>query len=216
VEFQRVTDNDILNRKINELLAKLDPADVQAFVRAFRSNDGAQNFHSYRELIFGARLRDEGFNARYEQRVYAKTPDWSIYGSDDSLSEIVDVLTVQQRQGTAVEIGKAIAKGEIWTGWITIPPDHLWSKISEKSEKYSKIAVANNLPFCIAVFSEFTASIEAIEIHQVLHEEHGGLFTKSPWLSGVIFFREGRNGAEYDFTPYPNPLASWPSKLFSG
>jgi hypothetical protein len=63
----------------------------------------------------------------------------------------------------------------------------------------------------IATFSEFTASIDPSEVGHVLHDLYGGLFSKSPWLSGVIFFRE--QGGAYEFTHFPNPHASRASSL---
>jgi hypothetical protein len=69
-----------------------------------------------------------------------------------------------------------------------------------------------HLPYTVAAFSEFTASLEPDEISHVLFRHHGGLLAASPELSGVIFFSE-QNG-RYAFTYFANPFAIVPSRLY--
>ena len=210
MQFGRLAGNDHINRRIYDLLAQLHPEDVRAFVRKFRADSDTQNFHTFRELILGVRLRSKGCNARYGHRIAGRTPDWSILAPDGSPSEVIDVVTLHQRRAKDIEIGTSIASDSIWSGWITIPPNHLLSKLEAKANTYSGLAEHINLPYVLAAFSEFTASIDPPEVHHVLHELYGGLFSKSPWLSGVIFFRE-QNGV-YEFTHFPNPHASRASR----
>jgi hypothetical protein len=67
VEHGRLAGNTSINARIYACLAKLDPKDVAAFVRKFHRDKDDQNFHTFRELILAAHLRERGWAARYEQ-----------------------------------------------------------------------------------------------------------------------------------------------------
>lgn len=204
--------NNSINDRIYACLATLDSRDVPAFVRKFRRDGDDQNFHTFRELILGAHLREGGWPARYEQTVTSKTPDWLIPEDAEGPTEIVDVVTLHQRRSTDVEIGASISAGRAWAGWVTIPPDHILSKLDQKVGSYRRLASSLNLPYTIAAFSEFTASLDPEEVSHVLYKHQGGLLASTPELSGVIFFSE-QNGA-YQFTYFANPGAAVRSRLY--
>lgn len=180
-------------------------------VRKFRSESDEQCFHTYRELILGSHLRRQGGDWRYEQKIGSKTPDWVVYDSDDQVIEIVDVFTLHQRRETDVAIFKGLSFRGSWAGWITIAPDHLFSKIEQKANTYAKLIEKLGVPYVVAMFGEFTASVEPDEVYHVVSELHGGIFGDIPSLAGVIFFRE-RSG-DYEFSRFANPVASHPSHV---
>jgi hypothetical protein len=211
MQFGKLAGNDHINARIYDFLDGLDPCDVPAFVRKFRSDSDEQCFHTYRELILGAHLRSRGWNARYEQSIGGRKPDWIVLNEQNETTDIVDVVTLHQRRATELDISGSLSAHGLWTGWITIPPDHLYSKLHQKANAYVDLVECARLPYLVAPFSEFTASIDAQEIHHVLYELHGGLFADAPMLSGLIFFRE-RSG-EYEFIEFPNLNATHPSAL---
>jgi hypothetical protein len=204
--------NTSINDRIYACLATLDPRDVPAFVRKFRRAEDGERFHTFRELILGAHLRERGWMVRYEQALANKTPDWLIPAEADAPSEIVDVVTLHQKRLTDLEIGASLGAGRAWAGWVTIPPDHALSKIDQKAGNYRRLASTLCLPYTIAAFGEFTASLDPEEIGHVLYDYHGGLLASTPELSGVIFFRE-HNG-DYEFTYFANPAAAVRSRLY--
>lgn len=208
----RLAGNSSINDRIYSCLAALDPKDVPAFVRKFRRGDEPEKFHTLRELLLGAHLRHRGWAVRYEQALAGKTPDWLLPACVSAPSEIVDVVTLHQRRVTDIEIGTAISAGETWAGWATIPPDHILSKLDQKVGIYRRLASLHALPYTVALFGEFTASVDPEEISHVLYKHHGGLLTATPELSGVIYFLE-RNG-NYEFTYFANRHATVPSRLY--
>ena len=202
MQFGQLAGNDYINARIYELLDVLHPSDVSGFVRKFRIDSDEQCFHTYRELILGAHLRSRGWDVRYEQRVASKTPDWVALDRDAHVAEIVDVVTLHQRRATDIDIGRQLATRGMWTGWVSTPPNRLFSKIQEKANAYAKLIEQVRLPYVVALFGEFTAPIEPQEVHKVVYELHGGLFAEVPALAGVIFFRE--RGGQYEYSYFPN------------
>jgi hypothetical protein len=212
MEHGRLAGNTSINDRIQACLAALDPRDVPAFLRKFRCDGDDQKFHTFRELILGAHLREGGWAARYEQAVTGKTPDWLIPAEAEGPVEIVDVVTLHQRRSTDIEIGASFCAGRAWAGWVTIRPDHILSKLDQKVGSYRRLASLRNLPYTVAAFSEFTASLDPEEVSHVLYEHHGGLLASTPELSGVIFFSE--QSGDYQFTYFANPFATVRSRLY--
>jgi hypothetical protein len=173
-----------------------------------------QCFHTYRELILGANLRTCGWNLRYEQSLGGKTPDWVLIDGDGQVAEILDVVTLHQRRVVDNAIGMAVSSHRPWVGWVTTPRDRLFAKLREKGEAYSSLAEGLHLPYIVALFGEFTAPIEPYEVHHVLHELHGGVFTAVPALAGTLFFRE-RLG-QYEYHHFTNSHATLSSQIIRG
>jgi hypothetical protein len=213
MDFGRLAGNDVIDGRIHEMLGTLDPADVPRFVRKFRSDADEQCFHTYRELILGAHLRTCGWNLRYEQAIGDKTPDWVLIGDDGRAAEILDVLTLHQRRVVDREIGEELSSGRPWVGWISMPPDHLFSKLRAKAEAYSSLGQSLCLPYVVALFGEFTASIEPFEVHNALYELHGGVFAAVPAVAGALFFRERLE--QYEYHHFTNPRATLISRILS-
>jgi hypothetical protein len=195
------------------MLGVLDPADIHRFVRKFRSDGDEECFHTYRELILGAHLRKRGWNLRYEQSLGGKTPDWALVNHDGQVTEIIDVVTLHQRRAVDRAIGKAVSSNQSWVGWVSTRPERLFAKLREKAGAYAQTAAKANVPYIIAVFGEFTAPIEPLEVHHVLYKMYGGVFGAVPTVAGTIFFRE-RHG-EYEYHHFTNSRAALSSKIIS-
>ena len=97
--------------------------------------------------------------------------------------------------------------------WGTVG-DHLFSKLRAKAEAYSSLGQSLRLPYVVALFGEFTASIEPFEVHDALNELHGGVFAAVPAVAGVLFFRE-RLG-QYEYHHFTNPRATLISRILGG
>ena len=211
MDFGRLAGSDQINARIYACLGRLHSSDVNNFVRKFRQDSDAQRFHTYRELLFGAYAIECGWNLRYEHRVGGKTPDWVLRTANSVVTEIVDVVTLHQRYDIDADISRGLGMNGIWTGWITVPPEHVFSKIEAKATQYSSLVKELGVPYVVAVFGEFTASINLLDVEHVLYDFHGGLFRNRPTLAGVILFREKRGA--YEFTYYPNRDAIHPSAI---
>jgi hypothetical protein len=139
------------------------------------------------------------------------TPDWVLFNDHGDVSEILDVVTLHQRRATENAIAKTVASGRLWTGWSTIPADHIYSKIHAKARSYAELAAQLAIPYTVALFSEFFASLTADEVRHVLHDLHGSVFAAVNTLSGLIFFRE--QSGRYEFSRFPNPSAAYASTI---
>jgi hypothetical protein len=91
----------------------------------------------------------------------------------------------------------------------------LFQALRDKLEKYEAIVAKLGIAYVVAVFGEFTASIDDHELRSVLLAEHGGgVFAQSRNLSGVLFFEES-NG-QYKFEYFDNPKAQISMRVSSG
>lgn len=210
MQFGVLAGNEHINSRIYQMLEQIDPIDVQAFVRKFRSERDEQRMHTFRELVVGSHLRTNGLNARYEQMVLGKTPDWVICNSENDLTELVDVVSLHQRRETETDMLGTLSTGAVWSGWVTIPPDHLYAKIEQKANLYSSLVGSLSVPYTVFLFGEFLASVDAEEVEYVLREHHGGLFPTLPTLAGLSYFTE--SAGTYNYTYYANGEATFPSR----
>lgn len=190
------------------LVKNLHPRDISQFVEKLTTQPLWNRFHTYRELLLGSQVRRSGADFRYERNIAGKTPDWSLVDGG-LLVELIDVVTLHQRNEKECEIKTSIRSNSRWTGWATISPDHIYRKLSDKAGQYSKLAHSMEVPYVIAVFSEFLASISPEEIEYVLYSQHGGWFASTPDVSGVIYFRE--IDLRYEFIYFSNPCANKPA-----
>jgi hypothetical protein len=213
MRFGRIAGNDAINFRIYESFEQLDAADVRRFVKKFNAEKDPHRFHTYRELLIGAHLRRRGWNARYEQRVGVNTPDWAVVDQAGSVIEVVDVVTLHQRRVTESAISTAVAKHKLWTGWLTVPNGHIYSKLEAKASAYARLTESAQVPFTIAAFGEFTASIEPEDVREVCNVHAGGMFSACPFVSGVIFFRE--RAGQYRFSYFANPTADRASAMLA-
>src|SRR3546814_12516262 len=109
-------------------------------------------FHTYRELLLGVHFHQRGANFRYEQLICEKTPDWSLRSEESQLLEVIDVVTLHQRNAKEQEISTSISSSSRWAGWIGIPPDHLYRKLSEKDGQYAELVRQDKEPIILGGF----------------------------------------------------------------
>ena len=209
MRFGQLAGNSSINSLIYASLECIHPDDVAAFVRKFRSEKGAQLFHTLHELTMGAELWRRGVSVRYERLIEEKKPDWSVQDQAGRAIEIFDVVAIHQCNATETDMVRTLSRGEIWSGWISIPPDRIYSKIEQKAGSYADLVGSLRIPYVIGLFGEFTASIDPEEVHQVLFSHHGGLFEKLPTVSGVLYCYE-ENGI-HTYTYFTNPHAQFSS-----
>jgi hypothetical protein len=202
------------NAHLQDLIGHLHPDDVAPFVEKLTTEPLRDRFHTYRELLLGVHLRQGGANFRYEQMIGRQTPDWSLHGDGSQLLEVIDVLTLHQRIIKEQEISTSIRSSSRWAGWISIPPDHIYRKLSDKAGQYAELGRNAKVPYVLGVFGEFVASLSPEEIQHVLYVQHDGWFKAAPEVSGVIYFRE--KSFNYEFYYFPNPAALHQSTVLSG
>ena len=196
------------NAHLQRLVQSLHPGDVSPFVEKLTTQPLRERFHSYRELLLGAQIRRGGADFRYEQDIDGQTPDWSLV-ENGRLVELIDVVTLHQRNEKEREITTSIRASNRWDGWFTIPPDHIYRKLTEKAGQYSALARRVQVPYVLALFGEFLASISPEELGHVLYTQHGGWFATAPEVSGIIYFLE--KDFRYEFSYFPNASANQPA-----
>ena len=193
------------NQHLQGLVRKLHPDDAPSFVNKFTSQPLIARFHTYRELLVGAYLREQRIDVRYERAIDGQTPDWYLAAHDGAHDEILDVFTLHQRREKDIEISSSIADYCRWVGWITVPPDHIYRKLTDKAGQYNNLVKRCSIRMVLAPFVEFTASIEPEEMHHVLFERHGGWFATAPTVSGVLYSR--MHNCEFEAIYFANPHA---------
>src|SRR5690606_41296635 len=62
-----------------------------------------------------------------------------------------------------LDIGQAIAAGRVWAGWVTLSPDHIYSKIQRKADAYADLAARSHTPYTVCLFGEFTACVDPVQ-----------------------------------------------------
>ncbi len=197
--------------RLRELYRSICSTDVQKFKTKFDKQSLREKFHTLRELQFGAFHREEGFELRYELEIDGKTPDWSLLDKNGKVSEIVDVITLHQRYDKEKEIYSVIKSTNVWAGWITIPPDHIFRKFADKSGQYSVLVESQNIPFSIAAFAAFDTAIDEADLKHILYSLHDGWFNAYPEVAGIILFRE--RIFENEYTYFLNPWSKHVSTM---
>lgn len=213
MQIPRLDPDERGNTQLQRLVRSLNPDDRTAFVEKLITQPLRSRFHTYRELILGARIRADGADFRYEQVIDGQTPDWSLFDANGQLVEIIDVLTLHQRNEKERDIIMSIRSTDLWSGWNTIPPDHIYRKLSDKADQYAGMARKYRSPYVLAVFGEFLASLSPSDIEHVLYSQHDGWFTTAPEVSGVIYFRE--KDFQFEFHYFSNPTALHQPAVFS-
>ena len=201
----RLDADDQGNAHLQSLVRRMHPDDVSTFVEKLTTQPLRARFHTYRELLVGAHVRERGADFRYERMIKGQTPDWSLLDDSQRLQEVIDVMTLHQRNEKEREITACIRSNGRWSGWITIPPDHIYRKLSDKAGQYTKLARQAQAPYVLAIYGEFIASVSPEEIEYVLYAHHKGWFNTAPEVSGVIFCRE--RSFQFEFSYFTNPNA---------
>jgi hypothetical protein len=204
MKYVRLAGNNAINKTIYRCLRLISESDVPKFIKQFKSipHDDPQVMHTFRELVLGAFLRLNGFNARHDYEVDGKTPDWVILDEFGNVFAIIELVNFHLDRLTEKSVTHTMDSGQTACVW-TDNTSRLYQTVWKKSDTYEKIAVKNSVPYVVAIFGEFTAGVDFDEIQEVLFEEHGGLFSFCQILSGVLFFEE--SGGQYVFKYFANP-----------
>jgi hypothetical protein len=196
--------NSSINSRIHECFQYLQQDDVAKFKKRFREHNADQKPHTFRELLVGGFLAKTGLQPRYEREIEGKTPDWALLQGTDEIAGVLDVLTFHKDWATERSMSQSLSRGEVWCGWMPSNSERLFQKLQEKVGQYRVLVAKLKVPYVIALFGEFLASIDDHEINDVLFTDHGGgIFGQSPSLSGFLFFEE--SGGRYRFSYFPNP-----------
>lgn len=210
----------VASKKINEIIYHcfhyIDEKEAKKFVRKFKEqpHDKIQIMHTFRELILGTFLAKNGLLVQNEQNIDGKTPDWCIINNSFLPQCMVELVNFHADAGTLADIVHQIQEKGIWCNFVKPNTERLYSTIWKKASTYKMLTNKYNLPYVIAVFSEFTASVKQEELDECLFEEATGLFERYPEISGILFFEELRRN--YLFTYLSNPHAIRMTSLPSG
>jgi hypothetical protein len=215
VKYGQIAGGESINAAIYRCVDFISEADAKAFVRKFaqQPHDQDQVMHTFRELIAGAFLASTGLLIESERPISGKTPDWTILrgGQPRCIIELVNFHTDNKTEG---EIKAVAAPGGIWTGWQPEHADRLYSSIQNKCGTYKTVADSADLPYVVAVFSDFLAALDREEVEECMYDKATGLFNDYPEVSGVLFFDEF--AGQYRFSYIPNHTAKRPFTLPKG
>lgn len=211
MQLPQLDPDDRGNAHLQELVRRLHPDDVSAFVEKLTTQPLRARFHTYRELLVGVHVRERSADFRYERSIDGRTPDWSLLDDSGRLQEVIDVTTLHQRNEKEREITASIRSTGRWSGWITVPPDHIYRKLNDKAGQYRELVLESQAPYVLAIYGEFIASLTPEDIKHVLYVHRNGWFSAASEVSGVIYCRE-RN-FQFEFTYFRNPNALYSSAV---
>jgi hypothetical protein len=216
MKYGHIAGSNSVNDMIYRCLEYISDEDVKRFLREFKAKaeDELQLRHIFRELILGAYLVSTGLLAEYERRVDTKTPDWSVLNQNSSLSCIVELVNFHLNKELEDEINSQLEAGRFWIGFQPPNDNRLYDRIDSKASSYKIIVEQFQIPYVIAVFGEFTASVNRDELDVCLFDAESGLFRLYPQVSGVLYFEE--LAGQYHFQYLGNPRPSLGFEIPSG
>src|SRR5271157_146533 len=200
-----------LKKTTHRCLDFLHEDDIDKFKKKFRKqkDDEKLNFHTARELALGAYLRWKKLDARYEQEIDSKTPDWCIYGASD-ICGVVELMNFHAHYERDDHFNKdTIPAGGGFVGWKESNLPRLYDRIQNKVLKYKDLVEVRRIFFVIGIFCEFVADVESQERKECFIGSEG-LFNVSSNFSRVLIFKEGFANAfldNYNFQYLNNPIA---------
>ena len=197
-----------VNTMIYRCFEYISEEDERKFVKKFKDQmrDEVQVMHTFRELILGSYLASSGFNVSYEYSVDTATPDWCVLDDSSSLKAIVELTNFHLDKATEDAINEARQTKGWWIGWTGLNDERLYQSIWHKAGFYKTLAEGFNVPYIVAVYSEFNAAVDIEELNRCLFGEEFGLFGLYPAISGVLFFEEQSGPYKFTYLPNPNPL----------
>jgi hypothetical protein len=209
-------DENSVQSSIPRALSYLSERDQSTFRKKFseQSVNEHQAMHTFRELLVGVFMVQQGHLARYEPIIDGLTPDWR-FQRDGCGMFIADVVNLHVERDIEAQINQALDQGHAWFGAIPDQSQRLHSSLWDKAIKYKNLAAKKSVPYVVFIFGWTTAVVQSQQIEQcLLHAE--GLFRVYPTLSGVYHMYERGNclqdrTAGYRFDYYPNPTATYPA-----
>lgn len=211
MKYGMLAENEHVDALIHRCFEYINEEDVRKFTKKFRDqpHDSDEIMNTIRELLLGAYLCSQGFNARYECAIEGQTPDWSVFdqGPGSTPVAIVELTNFHIDKATQIDIEKQKNAKRIAVYWRDGNKDNsirLYDSISEKALKYKNLAVERKIPLIVAIFSDIHTIVDLEELHPILFTEDQGVFITYPWVSGILFF-EQTEGELYSFSYISNP-----------
>jgi hypothetical protein len=216
------SDQDGVQSSIQRALSYLTEQDQSAFRKKFKEQSGNEHhaLHTFRELLAGVFMSQQGYTLHYEPNIDGLTPDW-LFTRDGQDKFIADVVNFHVERTIEAQIDRALEEGQTWFGAIPDQTQRLHSSLWGKAGKYKNLASQKDVPYVVFIFGWFSAPVQSDQIEECLLHEHG-LFYDYPTLSGVYHMYERGNyfydmAAGYRFDYYANPKASCPApRLMNG
>jgi len=186
-----LTGNQALEDMISTCFQYLAVDDRRNFLYIFGnvSLDPDQFMHTYQELLVGACLCANGFQARYERKVEGQTADWTILNeTEDSAQGIIEVTNFHIDQQTRKDIQEQrLKKGmaAYWRDGNKINLTRLYDVVRKKAEKYTRLVQALQVPYLVSVFGDSEAVLDLDELWEILTDGNEALFPRFLHLSGL-------------------------------
>ena len=216
MHYGQIAESEKINSAIYYCFRYIDVTEATKFVRKFKEqpHDKIQIMHTFRELLLGAFLASNNLRMRSEYKIDGKTPDWCIFSEDSHPECIVELVNFHADAETEADIIRQIQEKGLWCNFVKPNTDRLYHAIWRKADTYKTLVNKYNLPYVIAVFSEFTANVEQDELDECLFGTEAGIFKLYPEVSGILFFEEF--SGSYPFTYRSNPHTMRRAALPSG
>jgi hypothetical protein len=220
MKYGQIAGNTHINELIYRCFEYLCEEDQQKFVKKFHEQppDSDQIMHTFRELVLGAYLSSSGFKVRYDYAVDNLTPDWCILDEESAVVGIVELTNFHIDKITENEIEEQLQARGLPTYWRDKNKDNidrLYFCIERKAQVYKALLEKLNVPYIIAVFSEFQAAIDFEELYPCLSDEKTGIFELYSKVSGVLYFEDVPRGKHsFYYAHNPNALQVLPIGVF--
>jgi len=199
---------------IPRALSYLSQRDQRIFLRKFKDqlSDEQQVMHTFRELLVGVFMTQQGHNPSYEPVVDGLTPDWRL-GQDGAA--LVDVVNFHVERAVEEQIDRTLEKGLFWEGIIPDQSLRFRCSLRGKAGKYDNLVAQKQVPYVVFVYEWRHAVIERALVPEWLLRADG-IFEEFPALSGVFHMYERGDcridlSAGYRFDYYANPKAVHPA-----
>lgn len=212
-----IAQNHHIDAAIVRCFEYLPAAMARKFERKFKDqrSDNDLVMHTFRELLVGAYLANQGEKLEYEMGLGAKTPDWTLVDGNGRPIAILELTNFHAPRAEETAMRESQNRSEIYCDWQPDPTRRLYQAIQVKVDSYSQLVRDLGVAYVVAVYGDFLAAVEIDELREVLYEAHdGGIFRYSQAIAGVLFFEE-RSGT-YGFQYLSNPAATAPFFIKDG
>lgn len=201
------------NKAINKLIYQCfdainDESEQLKFVNKFRmlSPDSNEIMHTFRELVLGAYLSENGHQPKYEYQIEGKTPDWSILDGNDitAIIEQVNFHIDNETEKTINQQVKSRGLASYWRDGKKNTVKRLWETLSDKARKYRALVIKLSIPYVLSLHAEFEVAIDIDEVKECLFDESFGIFKTYTEVTGLIYFQI--HNLTFNYFPNPNAL----------
>jgi len=175
---KKIARNRSINAVIYRCFTYINREDKHRFVQKFQEqpHDQDQILHTFRELILGSFLGYNHFQVKNEYRIGNKTPDWSVLNDDLSVSCIIELVNFHIDKDTEEYINTELLDRGSAFYRTEKNEKRLYHSIQNKITTYNKIVESFNVPYVVAVFSDFKANLDTSEFRSCLFGDEFGLF----------------------------------------